>query len=98
MVSKYCTEIILKLNSDKKFTEGLQTNRQLLPSHQAQAGPGKQGQAMEIETKLIVSFWAFLSGSWLNTETLFTPTIYNRVRKKLDVGDKKLGEKYELSN
>ena len=84
---------------DEEFTEGLQTNRQLLPPHQARTcSQGNQGQALEIETKLIVSFWAFLSGSWLNTETLFTPTIYNRVREKLDVGDKKLGEKYELSN
>ena len=57
MVSKYCTEMILKLNDDEEFTEGLQTNRQLLPPHQ-----GKQGQVLEIETKLIVSFWAFLSG------------------------------------
>ena len=54
MVSKYCTEMILKLNVDEEFTEGLQTNRQLLPSHQARTC--KQGQALEIETKLIVSF------------------------------------------
>ena len=88
--------MILKLNGDEELTEGLQTNRQPLPPHQALTC--KQGQALEIETKLIVSFWAFLSGSWLNTETLFTHAIYNRVREKLDVGDKKLGEKYELSN
>ena len=33
--------MILKLNVDEEFTEGLQTNRQLLPPHQER----KQGQA-----------------------------------------------------